>query len=81
MRSTIKRFCNTVVTVLVVIILIYLSFFTSIPNKTGNLIKEKIEEKKYTYEEYTDDFKINKLGIKMNNYYFRQFFSKYITKE
>ena len=70
MRSTIKRFCNTVVTVLVVIILIYLSFFTSIPNKTGNLIKEKIEKKKYTYEEYTDDFKINKLGIKMNNYYY-----------
>ena len=70
MRTTIKKICNFIVTICVVIFVMYISFFTDIPVKTGNIIRQKIEEKNNTYEQYTNDFKINELSINMNTYYY-----------
>lgn len=70
MKSAIGRFCNFLVIIICVIILTYVAFFTEIPNKTGNLIREKIEEKTYDYSEYNKEFKINELSISMNTYYY-----------
>lgn len=70
MKKTIKAFCNFFVTIVFVILIIYISFFTDIPTKTGNLIRLKIEEIKNEHEVYTSEFSINELGIKNNTYYF-----------
>ena len=66
----VKKICNFIVTICVVIFVMYISFFTDIPVKTGNIIRQKIEEKNNTYEQYTNDFKINELSINMNTYYY-----------
>lgn len=70
MKSTIKSICNFIVIIIIVIFMFYIVFFTEIPAKTGNLIREKVEEKTYSYDEYNEDFKINELSIAMNTYYY-----------
>lgn len=70
MKKTIKTFCNFFVTIILVILMIYISFFTDIPAKTGNIIRLKIEEMQNEYEVYNSEFVINELGIKMNTYYY-----------
>lgn len=70
MKKTIKAFCNFFVTIIIVIGMIYISVFTDIPAKTGNLIRSKLEELKAKNEEYNSDFVINELGISMNTYYY-----------
>lgn len=72
MKSAFRRFCNFFVTVIFVISMLYIAFFTEIPEKAGNLIREKIEEKSNFYEEYSEDFKVNKLSIRMNTYYYEK---------
>lgn len=70
MKTTIKKICNFIVTICIVTFMMYISFFTDIPTKTGNVIRKKIEENKNSYEQYTKDFKINELSINMNTYYY-----------
>lgn len=70
MKSTIKLVCNFIVTIVFVIITIYISFFTNIPRKTGNIIRQKMEEREYKFEEYSSEFNINKLTTKMSTYYY-----------
>lgn len=70
MKKTLRAFCNFFVTIFFVILMIYISFFTDIPTKTGNIIRLKIEEMKNKYEVYTSEFYINELGIKNNTYYY-----------
>lgn len=70
MRSTIRKICNTIVTGIFVILMIYIAFFTEIPRNTGNFIREKIEENAYSFEKYSEDFKINQLSISMNMFYY-----------
>ena len=72
MKRTIRTFCNFIVTISVVILVLYISFFTDIPTQTGNTIKLKLEEAKTEYVEYNSEFKINELGIKMNSYYYNK---------
>ena len=70
MKSTIKSFCNFVVIIFVVISVTYVSFFTDIPTKTGNVIRKQIEENTNSFEEYSNEFQINELGISMDSYYY-----------
>ena len=70
MRRSIKALCNFIVTILVVIGLLYITFFTSIPNKTGNLMRQKLEEYQSEFEEYNKEFVINDLEIEMKDYYY-----------
>ena len=70
MKSTIKSFCNFVVIIFVVISVTYVSFFTDIPTKTGNVIRKQIEEHTNSFEEYSNEFQINELGISMDSYYY-----------
>ena len=70
MKKTIRAFCNFFVTAVAVIIVLYISFFTDIPSKTGNVIKLKIEESQSEYEQYSESFEINELTINMNSYYY-----------
>lgn len=70
MKKTLRAFCNFFVTIFFVILMIYISFFTDIPTKTGNVIRLKIEEIKNEQSVYTSEFVINELGIKNNTYYF-----------
>ena len=70
MKKTLRAFCNFFVTIFFVILMIYISFFTDIPTKTGNVIRLKIEEIKNEQCVYTSEFVINELGIKNNTYYF-----------
>ena len=70
MKSTIKSFCNFVVIIFVVISVTYVSFFTDIPTKTGNVIRKQIEENTNSFEEYSNEFQINELGIYMDSYYY-----------
>lgn len=72
MKKTIRAFCNFFVTVVAVIIVLYISFFTDIPSKTGNVIKLKIEEAQSKYEQYSESFEINELTINMNSYYYNK---------
>lgn len=72
MKKTILSYCNTIVTLAFVILVFYISFFTDIPAKTSNIIKEKYEEYNNEYTEYNSDFSINKLGIKNNTHYYDQ---------
>ena len=72
MKKTIRAFCNFFVTVVAVIIVLYISFFTDIPSKTGNVIKLKIEEAQSEYEQYSESFEINELTINMNSYYYNK---------
>ena len=39
MGSTLKKICNFIVISIIVIIVIYITFFTEIPKKTGNLVR------------------------------------------
>ena len=70
MKSTIKSFCNFVVIIFVVISVTYVSFFTDMPTKTGNVIRKQIEENTNSFEEYSNEFQINELGISMDSYYY-----------
>lgn len=70
MKKTIRAFCNFFVMMTFVIGVTYISFFTDIPTKTGNVIRQKIEEVNNEFQEYNSDFKINSLGINYNTYYF-----------
>lgn len=70
MKSTIKLVCNFIVTIVFVIVMIYISFFTAIPRKTGNIIKQKLEEREYKFEQYSSAFNINKLTTKTSTYYY-----------
>lgn len=70
MRSALKKICNFIVMIIFVILVTYITFFTEIPKKAGNVVREKIEESTYSYEEYGKDFKINELSISMNTYYY-----------
>ena len=70
MKSTIKSFCNFVVIIFVVISVTYVTFFTDIPTKTGNVIRKQIEENTNSFEEYSNEFQINELGISMDSYYY-----------
>lgn len=70
MGSTLKKICNFIVISIFVIIVTYITFFTEIPKKTGNLVRGKIEENTQPFEEYGEDFKINELSISMNTYYY-----------
>ena len=72
MKKTIRAFCNFFVTAVAVIIVLYISFFTDIPSKTGNVIKLKIEESQSEYEQYSESFEINELTINMNSYYYNK---------
>lgn len=72
MKKTIRAFCNFFVTAVAVIIVLYISFFTDIPSKTGNVIKLKIEEFQSEYEQYSESFEINELTINMNSYYYNK---------
>lgn len=72
MKKTIRAFCNFFVTIVAVIIVLYVSFFTDIPAKTGNVIRLKIEEAKTEYEQYNESFEINELTINMNSYYYEK---------
>lgn len=72
MKKTIRAFCNFFVTSVAVIIVLYISFFTDIPSKTGNVIKLKIEESQSEYEQYSESFEINELTINMNSYYYNK---------
>ena len=70
MNKTIRAFCNFFVIIIIVISLTYISFFTDIPTKTGNLVRLKMEEIKNKYYDYNSEFYINELGIRMNTYYY-----------
>lgn len=70
MKKTIRSFCNFFVTIFAVIVVLYISFFTDIPSKTGNTVRLKIEEAKTEYEQYNESFEINELTINMNSYYY-----------
>lgn len=72
MKKTIRAFCNFFITAVAVIIVLYISFFTDIPSKTGNVIKLKIEESQSEYEQYSESFEINELTINMNSYYYNK---------
>ena len=72
MKKTIRAFCNFFVTAVAVIIVLYISFFTDIPSKTGNVIKLKIEESQSEYEQYSESFEINELTININSYYYNK---------
>ncbi len=70
MKSTIKLVCNFIITISCVILTIYISFFTDIPSKTGNIIRQKLEERQYKFEQYSSDFNINKLTTRTCTYYY-----------
>ncbi len=70
MKSTIKAIFDFIVTIIIIILVIYISFFTDIPRKTGNVVRQKLEERENLFEEYSSEFKINKLTIKMCTYYY-----------
>lgn len=72
MKKVIKAICNFIVTISLVIFMIYISLFTDIPSKIGNTIKYKIEEYKTEYIDYSNEFQINELGIRMNDYYYNK---------
>lgn len=72
MKKTILSFCNFFAIMFFVIIVTYISAFTDIPTKTGNFIREKIEEFENDYEAYSHEFYINNLGINMNTYYYEK---------
>lgn len=72
MKTTIRAFCNFFAMMIFVITVTYISFFTDIPTKTGNVIRQKIEESKNEFQEYNSEFKINSLGIKYNTHYYNK---------
>ncbi len=70
MKTTFKLACNFIVTIIFVILMIYVSFFTDIPRKTGNIIRQKLEEREYKFEQYSSNFNINKLTTNTCTYYY-----------
>ncbi len=70
MKKAIKSICNFIVTIILVILVSYIIFFTDLPTKTGNTIRLKVEEYKSKYTDYNNDFKINDLSINMDTYYY-----------
>lgn len=70
MNSKTKSVCNFIISIIATICIIYVSFFTNIPIKTGNVIKQKLEEREYKFEQYSSDFQINKLTTQNCMYYY-----------
>ncbi len=70
MKKTILKFCNFFLTLFLLISVTYVSFFTDIPAETSNEIKQKLEEARYEFVDYSSDFIINDLTINMNTYYY-----------
>lgn len=72
MKKILKDIFSFLIFTSIIVGVLYVSFFTDIPTKTGNIIRLKIEEANSKYVEYDEDFKINNLGIKMNSYYYNK---------
>ena len=75
-RNAIVKFFNFIFIIAFLGVILYVSTFTDIPNKLGNVIRKEIEEFKDPYETYNEEFKINELSISNNMYYFNT-----LTKE
>lgn len=70
MRGYIRSFCNVIIVFSILFIIAYVSFFTDIPSGATNEIKQMLQESKYEYIDYSSNFIINDLSIRMNTYYY-----------
>ena len=72
MRKFIRSFCNVIIVFSILFFTAYISFFTDIPAGASNEIRQKLQESKYEFEDYSSNFIINDLTIKMNTYYYEK---------
>ena len=72
MKDFIRGFCNVVIVFSILFFTAYISFFTDIPSGASNEIKQIIQESKYEFVDYSSNFIINDLTIKMNTYYYEK---------
>ena len=72
MKKFIRSFCNVIIVFSILFFTAYISFFTDIPAGASNEIRQKLQESKYEFEDYSSNFIINDLTIKMNTYYYEK---------